>query len=77
MIVKRQRRQARFLLCVTAVEPDLLPRRLYRVLPDLSAAKQDCVRVVDESGEDYLYPASYFVTVRVPREVTRALAKAT
>ncbi|MBM4456822.1 MAG: hypothetical protein FJ011_03470 [Chloroflexi bacterium] len=42
--------------------------RIYRVLPDEDAERDGDLRVIDESGEDYLYPASYFVPVEVPEE---------
>jgi hypothetical protein len=43
---------------------------------DLSAAKHNLVRIIDESGEDYLYPADYFVALRLPTSVRLALSKA-
>jgi len=70
------RRKKRFLLCVrnTGCE-DLELRKLYEHLPDDVAAREGYVRVVDESGEDYLYPKTYFVAVRLPGEAERALAR--
>ena len=52
-----------FAICLknTGYEASLEPRKLYRVLPDASAEKQAMIRVVDESGEDYLYPADWFM----------------
>jgi hypothetical protein len=50
--------------------------KLYRILPDPEAAKHHQVRVVDESGDDYLYPADYFVIVRLPEAVERAVMAA-
>jgi hypothetical protein len=50
-------------------------RKIYRVLPDAQAAKQALVRIVDESGEDYLYPRSYFVRLRLPQTVVDALSR--
>lgn len=47
--------------------------KIYRTLPDEDAAKDGDLRVIDESGEDYLYPAEYFVLIEVPKEVERAL----
>ncbi|HYI10476.1 MAG TPA: hypothetical protein VEK57_15555 [Thermoanaerobaculia bacterium] len=44
-------------------------RKVYEVLEDASAAKRNYVRVIDESGEDYLYPQSWFVPVSVPAGV--------
>ena len=77
MTRRRSRSAGRFAVCVTDCEPDLTPRRVYRILPDPVAAKDHYVRVVDESGEDYLYPESYFVLIRLPQEAERALALAT
>jgi hypothetical protein len=51
-------------------------RKIYRALTDDDAARVKHVRVIDESGEDYLYPASYFAAVTLPATVERALAKA-
>jgi hypothetical protein len=48
---------------------DLELRKVYRVLPDIAAAEASYLRVVDESGEDYLYPASYFVPVEFAAEI--------
>jgi hypothetical protein len=47
---------------------DLKVRTVYRVLPDEAAAKSNYVRIIDETGEDYLYPASYFVFAELPEE---------
>jgi hypothetical protein len=51
----------------------LTPRRIYQVLPDESAARSHYVRVIDSEGEDYLYPADYFIFMEFPHEVTQAL----
>lgn len=68
------RRKKRFLLCVRNKGCDDLDlRKLYEQLPDDVAAEEGYVRVVDESGEDYLYPGEYFVAVDLPREAERAL----
>lgn len=50
-------------------------RKLYVVLEDEFAAKHNMLRVIDESGEDYLYPSSYFVLVELPQSVERVLRK--
>lgn len=42
-------------------------RKIYQVLPDEKANQHQFIRVIDESGEDYLYPAAYFVTVDLPK----------
>jgi hypothetical protein len=52
---------------------DLEIWKVYRVLPDPKAAEVGCLRVIDESGEDYLYPAIRFVQVTFPAEVREQL----
>ncbi len=71
-------RSGRFVLCVRNKEypASLEVRKLYPVIADTAAEKHDLVRVVDESGEDYLYPAEYFIALRLPQSVKRAIAKA-
>ena len=51
-------------------------RKIYSVIRDASAAKHSLMRVIDESGEDYLYPADYFIPLRLPANVKLALSKA-
>jgi len=63
-----------FALCIENREcEDLEKRKIYRVLPDDEAAKEGYLRIIDESGEDYLYPQSYFILVELPREAQNAL----
>ncbi len=50
--------------------------KIYRVLPDDDAALDDDLRVIDESGEDYLYPADYFVVIDLPEAVEQSLLQA-
>jgi len=52
-------------------------RKVYEVLDDPNAAKRNFIRVIDESGEDYLYPASWFVPVAVPESVEQLLHELT
>lgn len=47
--------------------------KVYRVLPDENASRHQLIRVVDESGEDYLYPEGFFAPVELPRAVEEAL----
>jgi hypothetical protein len=62
-----------FVLCIdNRGAEDLDVRKVYRVLPDKTATATGYVRVIDESGEDYLYPASFFVSVEVPHKAKRA-----
>jgi hypothetical protein len=70
----RARRKKRFLLCIRNKGcEDLQLRKLYECLSDGRSAEGGFVRVIDESGEDYLYPATHFVAVELPREAERAL----
>jgi len=64
-----------FVLCVRNDEcDDLEVRKFYRRLPDRRAQRDGFLRVVDESGEDYLYPESYFAAIRLPRQIQEAVA---
>jgi hypothetical protein len=66
--------KSRFALCVENKDSeDLEKRKIYIVLPDEEAEREGYFRVVDESGEDYLYPASYFILVELPAEAQEAL----
>ena len=70
--MKRVKSPPRFALCVrTHGSEDLEPRKVYQILPDRVADRDGYVRIVDESGEDYLYPADCFVPVRLPVAVVR------
>lgn len=51
-------------------------RKIYELLPDADAERHGQVRVVDESGEDYLYPAEYFVLLDLPQETEKAVIEA-
>lgn len=65
---------SRFVLCIrNEGEADLEPRKVYQVLGDRSAGREGLVRVIDESGEDYLYPATYFVPLKLPVAISRHL----
>jgi hypothetical protein len=60
----------KFVLCVRNDQcEDLEVRKVYQVLPDRKALQDGYVRIVDESGEDYLYPESYFVPVNLSHKV--------
>jgi hypothetical protein len=63
-----------FALCVENKDcDDLEKRKIYQVLPDDEADKEGYIRVIDESGEDYLYPRAYFIIVHLPRAAQEAL----
>ena len=64
----------RFAICLkNKGSEDLIVRKVYQVLPDEKAEKQGLLRIIDESGEDYLYPARYFFFIDLPQKVERAL----
>lgn len=70
---KEQKR--RYVVCIRNEDAeDLEIRKVYRVLPDEAVSARGHVRVVDESGEDYLYPSEWFVVVDLPEEAERVLA---
>ena len=70
----KKSKEKSFALCIDNKEcEDLEKRKIYMVLPDNEAAKEGYLRIVDESGEDYLYPDSYFILVELPREAQNAL----
>lgn len=75
--MKRKKAEPQFVVCVRneACE-DLELRKIYRVLPDEAAAEDNYLRVVDESGEDYLYPADYFLPIELSKDLEKALLAA-
>jgi hypothetical protein len=74
MSMKKLRSTASFALCIEdAGMEDLEARKLYQVLPDRKAVREDYLRVVDESGEGYIYPSSWFVPVKLSAAVVRRL----
>jgi len=78
MAVTRRAPRRRFVLCVdnTGYPASLEVRKVYRVLPDAAAARHGLVRVIDESGEDYLYPEKFFVRIEVPKAARHVLSLA-
>jgi len=70
----REQKEQKFALCVRSDDcEDLELRKVYQVLPDRRAKSEGYLRIVDDSGEDYLYPESYFVFVKLPRKAQQAL----
>jgi hypothetical protein len=68
----------KFVICVenTDYPASLEVRKVYELLPDPDAKAHAQIRVVDESGEDYLYPAAYFVEVSLPKDAEEAVIHA-
>jgi hypothetical protein len=76
-MAKRKFSTPQFAICISTDDPDLLtPRRIYQVLPDERAASSNYIRVIDNEGEDYLYPSQYFIFVDFPPAAERALLQA-
>ena len=75
---KPQTSNARLLICVgnRGYRASLEKRKIYVSLTDPEAAKHGQVRVIDESGEDYLYPRSFFLPVTLPHSVRKAILAA-
>jgi len=72
--MERKNDNPRYALCLENRDcEDLEKRKIYQVVPDGDTEKEGYLRVIDESGEDYLYPASYFVFIQLPREAQEAL----
>ena len=73
-----KRTEPRFVVCVKNRDyaASLELRKLYQVVMDAAAAKLGQIRVIDESGEDYLYPEEYFVPVRLPQSSEKAVRRA-
>lgn len=68
-----------FAVCInnSAYPASLVRHKIYRVLPDVEATEEGDLRIIDESEEDYLYPAEWFILMDVPHEVEASLLQAT
>lgn len=66
----------KFVICVNnaGYEVSLECRKLYQLIPDESAVKHHQLRIVDESGDDYLYPESYFLPVALSESIAQQVA---
>ena len=70
-------RKTQFALCIENNDcEDLEKRKLCQILPDVAATQEGYMRVIDESGEDYLYPESYFILIELPRQAEEVLIAA-
>lgn len=69
------KKEKHFVLCIRNDDcEDLELRKLYQVIPDKKASEEGYLRVIDDSGEDYLYPESFFVFVNIPRKAQMVLS---
>ena len=64
-----------FVVCVRnkGYEASLELRKIYRTIPDTSAERHQLLKVIDESGEDYLYPQDFFLSIELPKAVEKAV----
>ncbi len=76
--MKRTRKPHDYVICIrnTGFRASLMPRRLYETIEDAAAKKRGMVRVVDESGEDYLFPEALFMSIPLSAPIAKAIAKA-
>ena len=76
MTTRSSRKQ--FVICLKnrGYEASLERRKIYQVVPDPEAVKHKQIRVIDESGEDYLYPQSFFAAIELPQAIRRAVQTA-
>jgi len=75
---KTQETFPRFVLCINNdnYPASLELHKIYRVVPDEDAAADGDLRIIDESGEDYLYLASYFAPIKVSEPLEESLLRA-
>jgi len=71
-------KKTKFVICIENSEylASLETRKIYQVLPDENAKKTGHIRIIDESGDDYLYPASCFIDAQLPQAVRDAIVNA-
>jgi len=77
-MTKKNESTPEFVVCINneGYPASLELHKIYRVVSDEDAVANEDLRVIDESGEDYLYPASYFVPIKVPATVEESLLRA-
>ena len=77
--VSGREKDLKFAVCVNnaGYPASLELHKIYRVLPDKDAEADGDLRIIDESGEDYLYPADYFVLIKLPQAVEKSLLQKT
>lgn len=75
---RRKKAKTSFVACIdnSGYLASLELHKIYRVIPDEDAAQDGDIRIVDESGEDYLYSADRFIDVEVPKALERSILKA-
>ena len=73
--MEQNKEKLQFVVCIRneGHSASLEPRKIYRVVPDTSAATHRLIRVIDESGEDYVYPEDDFAPITLPESLVEAL----
>lgn len=73
----RKKETPQFVVCLNneGFPASLEVRKIYRMIPDKDAMACGDLRVVDESGEDYLYPAGWFASIKLPQEIVESLMR--
>ena len=68
----------KFALCIDnrGYRASLIPRKIYEIIPDERAERDDLIRIIDESGEDYLYHVKHFAFIELPKEIEQVLVAA-
>jgi hypothetical protein len=76
--MKKQESKTQFVVCIEnkGYAASLELRKIYQVVEDTRAEEHGLIRVIDESGEDYLYPLEYFAAIELPQAVEKAFALA-
>jgi len=77
-MARKVTRKKRYVVCVrnTGYPASLERRKIYESLPDPAAEAHGLMRVIDESGDDYLYPSKFFVPVDLPQSLKNTLRRA-
>ncbi|MFQ5606097.1 MAG: hypothetical protein ACE5HS_22725 [bacterium] len=78
MTTEHNHPRTQFVVCIKndSYLASLELRKIYQLLPDNDAEKHNLIRIVDESGEDYLYPADFFVPIDLPETLEKVFARA-
>ena len=66
-----------YVICIENSEypASLELRKIYEVVPDYEAASLEQIRIIDESGDDYLYPTNLFVPIKLPKDAEAAISR--
>ena len=76
--MEQKSQEKQFVVCISneGYPASLEVRKIYQVVPESIAGEHRLIRVIDESGEDYLYPQDYFIPIDLPQSIEKALTLA-